>query len=87
VNWDGKAGRCDMYCKGLSDEDWRFLCDCFEVDRVLGEENLPDPGPSVDRCDKCGTPIDQWDQTPCVQSLTQSPRHTITRFYLDEPSG
>ncbi len=35
-----------------------------------------------DRCDKCGTHISKWRDTPCVRSLTQSPRHTITRFHL-----
>ncbi len=40
---------------------------------------------SQDRCDKCGTPKAEWDKTPCVKSLTKSPRHTITRFFLPMP--
>ncbi len=38
-----------------------------------------------DRCDKCGTPMRLWNETPCVKSLTRSPRHTITRFYIPIP--
>ncbi len=39
----------------------------------------------TDVCDKCGTPVELWATTPCVRSLTQSPRHTVTRFYLGDP--
>lgn len=37
-----------MFCKGLSDEDWRSVCDCFEAENVLGEEQLP-PTPHIKR--------------------------------------
>jgi hypothetical protein len=40
-----------------------------------------------DRCDKCGTHKSEWNEKPCVKSLTQSPRHSITRFYLGEVSA
>ena len=44
-NWAGTEGRCEMYCAGTSDEDWYFLCDCFEAERCLGPQELP---PAVD---------------------------------------
>jgi hypothetical protein len=40
-----------------------------------------------DRCDKCGAHVSEWDKKPCVQGLTQSPRHTITRFHIPIPAA
>ena len=35
MNWDGKTGRCAMYCDGLDDEDWLCICDCGESERCV----------------------------------------------------
>lgn len=39
----------------------------------------------VERCDKCGAPIDEWKTTECARSLTRSSRHSITRYRVGMP--
>jgi hypothetical protein len=41
------------------------------------------PGPD-EVCDKCGTPVKDWDKVPCVKSLTKSPRHSITKIVVGD---
>jgi hypothetical protein len=56
-----------------------------ETPGAFGPGYVYNPAVFEDRCDKCGTPMRLWDEKPCVRSLTQSPRHTITRFHISIP--
>lgn len=40
-----------------------------------------------DRCDKCGLHISKWPEQPVCRgaTITQSPRHKITRFHFPIP--
>jgi len=43
VNWDGKEGRCAMYCANLSAEDWLSICDCWEAERCVPKGSINNP--------------------------------------------
>jgi len=49
--------------------------------------NARPPRNPGDRCDKCGLHIREWDEKPHCEgaSITQSPRHSITRFHIPVP--